>query len=624
MAKIGINIATGTLQKEEIIVGIDLGTTNSLIAIIHPETKQPIALKEHNSKTLVPSVVYFNKKGDVLVGDDAKEFLISEPERTVFSAKRLLGKNYDDIKNNASFFSYKIIDEDINKPVKIKVDDKYYSPVDLSALILKELKIRAEHILKTPVNKAVITVPAYFNDAQRQATRDAGKLAGLDVLRIINEPTAASLAYGLGAPSNSPKREKEEMVIAVYDLGGGTFDISLLNINGGVFEVLSTNGDTYLGGDDFDMAIVKYWQKELSISNETLQKDPSLMQELRLKAEEAKKYLSTNDIFTATLNGRTLSLHKKDLNNLLKPLIDKTIVCCKKAIKDAGLSLKEIDEIIMVGGSTRVPLVNEMVGEYFGKKVNNSVNPDEVVALGAAIQADILAGNNKDALLLDITPLSLGIETAGELMDVIIARNSKIPSSAAREYTTQVDGQVNMRISIYQGERDIVKNNRLLATLNLKGIPAMPAGMAKVQVSFLINADGILTVKAKELRSRVEQMIEVKPQLGIDDETVEKMLLDSMANAENDITARALAEAATEGEQLLKTTERFLQKNAGLLIENELAETAEAMQSLQLALTMADKNLIQSKTEILNDISRPYAERIMNSAVGEAMKGKNI
>ena len=293
-------------------------------------------------------------------------------------------------------------------------------------------------------------------------------------------------------------------------------------------------------------------------------------------------------------------------------------------MKDAGLAKNDIDEIIMVGGSTRVPLVNEMVSNYFGKAVNNSVNPDEVVALGAAIQADILAGNNKEVLLLDITPLSLGIETAGELMDVLIPRNAKIPSSAAREYTTQIDAQVNMRISVYQGERDIVKDNRLLATLNLKGIPAMPAGMAKVQVSFLINADGILTVKAKELRSGIEQAIEIKPQLGIDDETVEKMLLDSMANAQSDIAARALAEASTEGEQLLKTTERFLQKNAALLINNELPETAAAMQALQMALTMADKNLIQSKTEILNDISRPYAERIMNSAVGEAMKGKNI
>jgi molecular chaperone HscA len=618
MGKIAINIATGSLQKEEIIVGIDLGTTNSLIAIIHPDTRKAVAIKEHDNSTLVPSVIYFDKQGNVLVGDEAKEFLISEPERTIFSAKRLLGKNYDDIKTNASFFSYKIIDEDKDKPVKIKVDDSFYSPIDLSALILKELKKRAEHILKTPVNKAVITVPAYFNDDQRQATRDAGKLAGLDVLRIINEPTAASLAYGIGL------RKDEEKTIAVYDLGGGTFDVSILKLSGGVFEVFSTNGDTYLGGDDFDNAIVNFWKQQISISDDELQNDKSLLQAIRLKAEEAKKYLSANANFVAEINNKKIEISRVQFNEIVFPLIERTIACCKKAMKDASLQKNEIDEIIMVGGSTRVLLVKEMVSTYFGKAVNDSVNPDEVVALGAAIQADILAGNNKDVLLLDITPLSLGIETAGELMDVIIPRNAKIPSSASREYTTQIDGQVNMRISIYQGERDIVSDNRLLATLNMKGIPPMPAGMAKVQVSFIINADGILTVKAKELRSGVEQVIEIKPQLGIDDAMVEKMLLDSMANAQSDIAARALAEAKTEGEQLLKTTERFLQKNAIHLINNELQETAAAMQALQLAITMDDKNLIHTKTEQLNDISRLYAERIMNMAVGEAMKGKTI
>jgi molecular chaperone HscA len=624
MAKIAINIATGSLQKEEIIVGIDLGTTNSLIAIIHPDTRKAVALKEHDGSSLVPSVIYFDKQGNILVGNEAKEFLISEPERTIFSAKRLLGKNYDDIKANASFFSYKIIDEDKDKPVKIKVDNIFYSPVDLSALILKELKKRAEHILKTPVNKAVITVPAYFNDAQRQATRNAGKLAGLDVLRIINEPTAASLAYGIGTPSNSPEGGGQEKIIAVYDLGGGTFDVSILKLNGGVFEVLSTNGDTYLGGDDFDNAIVQFWQKQIPISDDELKSDKSLAQTIRLKAEEAKKYLSFNENFTAEIGNKKVEISKVQFNEIMMPLIDRTIACCKKAMKDAVLQIDDIDEIIMIGGSTRVPLVKKMVSNYFGKAVNDTVNPDEVVALGAAIQADILAGNNKDVLLLDITPLSLGIETAGELMDVIIPRNAKIPSSAAREYTTQIDGQVNMRISIYQGERDIVSDNRLLATLNLKGIPPMPAGMAKVQVSFMINADGILTVKAKELRSGVEQAIEIKPQLGIDDAMVEKMLFDSMANAESDIAARALAEAKTEGEQLLKTTERFLQKNAVHLINNELQETAAAMQALQLAITMDDKDLLHTKTEQLNDISRPYAERIMDVAVGEAMKGKIV
>lgn len=618
MAKIGINIATGSLQQAEIIVGIDLGTTNSLVAFVHPETRKAVILKEHDSSSLVPSVVYFHEAGQIAVGNEAKEFLISAPGRTVFSVKRLLGKNYDDIKKKGASFPYNIIDDNTEKPVKIKIGVAYYSPVDISSLILKELKKRAEHILKTPVNKAVITVPAYFNDGQRQATADAGRLAGIDVLRIINEPTAASLAYGLGLDKD------EEKTIAVYDLGGGTFDVSFLKLTGGVFEVLSTNGDTYLGGDDFDNVIVDLWKNQLNISEEQLQNDPSLAQELRLKAEEAKKYISLNKLYSGIIRDNKIEIEKDHFNKLIQPLLDKTITCCKQAIKDAGLTKSEIDEIIMVGGSTRIPLVKEAVSNFFGKQVNDSVDPDEVVALGAAIQADILAGNNKDVLLLDITPLSLGLETAGDLMDVIIPRNSKIPTSAAREYTTQADGQVNMRISVYQGERDIVKDNRLLATLNLKGIPPMPAGLAKVQVSFIINADGLLTVKAKELRSGTEQSIDVKPRAGIDDATVEKMLADSMANAETDIAARALAEAKTEGEQLLKTTERFLQKNATYLIGNELADTAAAMQVLQLALTMDDKDLIHQKTEELNNISRPYAERIMDIAVGSAMKGKTI
>lgn len=612
MAKIAINIATGSLQKEEIIVGIDLGTTNSLIAVIQSDTGKPVVLREYDNSSLVPSVIYFDKAGNAVVGDEAKLHLISSPERTIFSAKRLLGKNYNDIKSNESFFSYKIIDNKSDGNVKVKIDDKFYSPVDLSSLILKELKKRAEHILKTPVNKAVITVPAYFNDAQRQATRDAGKLAGLDVLRIINEPTAASLAYGLGM------NKEEEKIIAVYDLGGGTFDISILRLSGGIFEVLSTNGDTYLGGDDLDNSIVDFWRKEFGIS------DASLSQELRLTAEEAKKHLSDNNNFSGEISGVKVNLTKEKFNELITPLVQRTIDSSKRALSDAKLAAKEIDEVIMVGGSTRVPFVKETVGAFFGRKVNDTVNPDEVVALGAAIQADILAGNNKDTLLLDITPLSLGIETAGELMDVLIPRNSKIPSSAAREYTTQADGQSGMRITVYQGERDIVSDNRKLAEFNLTGIPAMPAAMAKVQVSFLINADGILTVKAKELRSGVEQSIEVKPQEGIKDADVEKMLLDSMQNAESDIAARALAEARTEGEQLLKTTERFLQKNAQLLIGAELGDTAAAMQALQLAITMEDKDLIHKKTEELNDISRPYAERIMDNAVSAAMSGKKI
>lgn len=618
MAKIGINIATGSLQKEEIIVGIDLGTTNSLVSVIHPDTKHPVALKEHNNASLVPSVIYFDEFGNVTVGEAAKDKLISSPQNTIFSAKRLIGKSFNDIKENASFFSYKVIDDNKNGLVKVQVGDKFYSPVELSSFILKELKQRAEHILKTPVNKAVITVPAYFNDAQRQATRDAGKLAGLDVLRIINEPTAASLAYGLGLNKTIDK------IIAVYDLGGGTFDVSILKISNGIFEVLATNGDTYLGGDDMDNLIVKYWLNQSAISEDELKMNQQFAQSIRLKAQAAKIKLSEAAIFEEELNGNKLMISRSIFEELIEPLVTKTINSCIAALKDASLKASDVEVIVMVGGSTRVPLVKERVSQFFGRQVNDSVNPDEVVALGAAIQADILAGNNKELLLLDITPLSLGIETMGGLMDVLIPRNSKIPHSISRQYTTYKDGQGGIKISVFQGERDMVNDNRKLAEFNLTGIPGMPAGLPKVEVSFLLNADGILVVKAKELRSGVAQSIEVRSQLDLTDDTLEKMLLDSITNAKEDIATRALVEARTEGEQLLSTTEKFIQKNSSLLSSDELVLTASAMQALQLALTMNDKDLIHTKIEELNELSRPYAERVMDSVVSNAMKGKTI
>ena len=528
-----------------------------------------------------------------------------------------MGKSYNDVHEHSTYFSYKIIDDKTESLVKVQVGNTFYSPIELSSFILKELKKRAEHILKTTVGKAVITVPAYFNDAQRQATRDAGKLAGLDVLRIVNEPTAASLAYGLGLNKDEIK------TIAVYDLGGGTFDISVLRISGGIFEVLSTHGDTYLGGDDFDRAIVQYWLEKAGLNNSSLS-DKKFAQEIRLLAEQAKVKLSDTDAFEGRIGEQAFSLTRNKFNELITPFVQRTIDACRNALADAQLETKDIDEVVMVGGSTRVPEVKKAVREFFGKALHDSLNPDEVVAQGAAIQADILAGNNKDFLLLDITPLSLGIETMGGLMDVLIPRNSKIPSKASRQYTTQKDGQAGIRISVFQGERDLVKDNRKLAEFNLTGIPGMPAGLPKVEISFLVNADGILLVKAHELRSGIEQTIEVRPQYGLTDQEVEKMLLDSITHAKEDINTRALVEAKTEAQLLLRATEQFTEKNREMLTSEELDATSAAMNRLTQLLETGSKDEIQAAIEELNEISRPYAERVMDTAIATAMKGKNI
>jgi molecular chaperone HscA len=620
MAKVAINLSTGALQQAEVIVGIDLGTTNSLVAYIHPEDKKPIAINDQGRGTIVPSVVHFAPNGETIVGTEAKDYLISDPANTIYSVKRLLGKSYRDLGEHKDYFGYKIIDDDSEGLVKIRVQDKFYSPIELSAEILKELRERAEHSLKTPVNRAVITVPAYFNDSQRQATRDAGKLAGLEVLRIVNEPTAAALAYGIGIDPN------EEKTVAVYDLGGGTFDISILSIHQGIFEVLSTNGDTYLGGDDFDRAIINHWIQENELIADTVNQDKNLSQELRLKAEEAKKVLSSQEIYTSNILGKMeCHIERHTFEALIAPIVARTIQSCRQAMGDAKLTPEQIDAVIMVGGSTRVPMVYNAVSEFFGKPANNSLNPDEVVALGAAIQADILAGNRKDILLLDVTPLTLGIETMGGLMDPIIPRNSKIPTKAGRQYTTSIDGQVNMKISVFQGERDLVKENRKLAEFDLKGIPAMPAGFPKVDVNFILNADGILKVEAIELRSGTRQEVEVKPQYGLTDEQVEQMLMDSITHAQEDVSARMQIEARSAAEQMLYQVERFVEKNAEHLTEEEIALTRKNVQNLKDVLAAGgDKDAIYGAVDVLEEQTSPFAERVMQISIKKAMSGKKI
>ncbi len=619
MAKISINIKEGKVAKEEdIIIGIDLGTTNSLVARMKDGV--PIAIKgKDGQNTLMPSIIHFLTEKDVLIGDEAKGKIVVDPQNTIYSVKRLMGKSYQDIEQVEKYFGYKIIDEDTDSLLKVRVKDKFYSPIELSAMILKALKHRIEKEIGSKVNKAVITVPAYFNDSQRQATRDAGKLAGLDVLRIVNEPTAASLAYGIGLDKNIGQK------IAVYDLGGGTFDISILQIQDGIFEVLSTNGDTFLGGDDIDRAIIDYWIQINSLEPSIISTDKKLGQEMRLIAEEAKKTISkTHNSFKKTIRFINCQISPEQLDKLVEPIIQKTINSCKQALKDADLKIEEIDHVVMVGGSTRYPLIKEKVSAFFGKAVHDKLNPDEVVALGAAVQADILAGNQKDMLLLDITPLSLGIETVGGLMDAIIPRNSKVPTKVGRQYTTSVDGQKNLKVSVFQGERDLVAHNRKLGEFILKGIPPMPAGIPKIEIQFLLNADGILKVKASELRSNVEQEIEIRSQYGLSEEEMAMMLLDSIEHAQSDMNARALLEARNEGNSIVHASGKFLEQNKEILSEEEVNETRKYVAKLKTAIEGSDKDLINKVMDDLNTFTSPLAHRALDYNIADSLKGKKL
>lgn len=614
MAKFGIDLRTGKLTTtREIIVGIDLGTTNSLIAYVHDEKPVVIPIGE-SGNGILPSAIFFNETGEVIIGQQGKAKRNTHPSHSIYSVKRLMGRKFSDLAEKGIHIPYQVFEHPGSGLINVMVNDKVYSPVELSSLILKEIKAEAEFILKQPILKAVITVPAYFNDAQRQATRVAGELAGFEVLRIINEPTAASMAYGLGQQKDDPKN------IMVYDLGGGTFDVSVLHIENGIFEVLATHGDNLLGGDDIDVAIAKYWQELLGVDASQVS-----FQALIPLAERAKIHLCNESDFNTQYEGIHFSLSTEILNQLAMPFVHKTLQACRQALKDSKLSITELDEIVLVGGSSRLNLVKSQLIHAFKLPVNDFLNPDEVVALGAAVQADILAGNRKDYLLLDVTPLSMGIETLGGLMDTIIPRNSKIPLQLAKNYTTSKDGQQNIRISIYQGERELVKDNILLGEFILSGIDAMPAGLPRLEVNFSIDVDGILSVTAKELRSNKVQHIEIKTPFKIDQDEVIKRLKDSVTLAGQDMEEKKLIEAHNEAQYILNNAHKFLTQNINLLTANEHEVLMTEIQSLQNCLsTTTEAELLATAIESFNHATTPLAQRIMDLQIPKSLSGSSI
>ena len=597
------------------IVGIDLGTTNSLVAHVDA-AGIPRVIPDAEGRRLLPSVVAYTPAG-IVVGEAARRQLARNPARTIYSVKRFMGRGGEDVREEARHVPFEIAPSD--EVVRIRVGDREVTPPEVSAEILRTLKQQAEAHFGEPVDKAVITVPAYFNDAQRQATKDASRIAGLEALRIVNEPTAASLAYGL--------QKLAQGLIAVYDLGGGTFDISILRVKDGVFEVLATNGNTHLGGDDFDRALVEWLLADIkAVHGEDLSSDPEAVQELRLGAEAAKCRLSSEEQTTLIIPFERFTYRREitraELERLIAALVDQTLGPCRLALKDAGLTPDQVGEIVLVGGSTRVPLVRRRVEELFGKAPHSQLNPDEVVALGAAVQAHILAGGITDMLLLDVTPLSLGIETLGGIVSVLISRNTTIPTMAKEYFTTSVDGQTAVDMHVLQGERELAKDNRSLARFDLTGIDPMPAGMPKIEVTFLIDANGMLQVQAREQRTGKAASIEVKPTYGLSEAQVAQMVEDSFTHAEADVNARLLIETKTEAETVMNHVRRALAQGGHLMSAEERSLITGALDALRAVEESGDRDAIRERTIELNRATEPLAQRMMDKALRDAVTSR--
>jgi molecular chaperone DnaK len=607
------------------IVGIDLGTTYSLVAYMDATTNEPKCIVGPYGSALCPSIVSVDADGTIVTGEAARRRLLTQSERTIYSVKRLMGRAPEDIKDELKIFPFRIEPTSTNV-IRVRLGEKVFTPSEISAFILRELKSWAENFFGETVDRAVITVPAYFNDAQRQATKDAGRIAGLEVLRLVNEPTAAALAYGL----HKQKRGK----VAVYDFGGGTFDISILKListdEGDIYQVLSTNGDTHLGGDDIDNALLALAraeiQKQFSVD---LTAHPEHIQELRKALIRSKHDLSSGTktsiqvaLPAGLIYSREISL--REFDELIKPIVARTMEPVRKALADAKLAAKDMDEVVLVGGSTRIPLVRKTVGDYFGRPPHCELNPDEVVALGAAVQADILDSGVKTMLLLDVTPLSLGIETMGGVVAKIIPRNSTIPASAQEMFTTGVENQTAIDLHVLQGERELAKDCRSLARFQLK-VPPGPAGLARVEVKFLIDANGILQVAARDLRTGQEHSIEVQPSYGLNDAEVERMLEESIEFAEQDFSERQLIEARNEADTILKATERTLQReDLSQLSREERSNIDESVAKLRAAVAGTDYKEVRAQIDKLNEATTHLAELVMNGALQTALQGKRL